>query len=41
MKTNLYEAGEQYNKKASLWEAIKTTMSEIKPDEENINRING
>ena len=25
----LYEGGKQYNSKADLWEAIKTTISEI------------
>ena len=26
----LYEIGKQYNKKADLWETIKTTMSDVK-----------
>ena len=26
-----YECGKQYNNKADLWTAIKTTMSEIEP----------
>ena len=27
----LYEDGKQYNSKADLWEAIKTTMLETEP----------
>ena len=38
----LYEGGKQYNSKADLWEAIKTTLSEIEPAEvKKINKING
>ena len=33
VKIKLYEGGKQYNSKADLGEAIKTTMSEIKPAE--------
>ena len=29
----LYEGGKQYNRKADLWEAMKTTMSESEPAE--------
>ena len=29
----LYEGGKLYNNKTEQWEAIKTTMSEIKPAE--------
>ena len=29
VKMNLCEGGKKYNSKADLWEAIKTTMSEI------------
>ena len=41
MKMKLYEVGEQYNNKADLWEAIKTTMSETEStDVKKINKIN-
>ena len=33
VKIKLYECGIQYNSKVDLWEAIKTTMSEIEPIE--------
>ena len=33
VKMKLYEGDKQYNIKADLWEAIKTTMSEIEPAE--------
>ena len=33
VKMKLYEGGKQYNNKADLWEAIKTTMSEIESAE--------
>ena len=37
----LYEGGKQYNSKADLWEAIKTTMSEIESAEvKKITKIN-
>ena len=37
----LYQGSKQY-KKADLWKAIKTTMSEIEPAEvKKINKING
>ena len=32
----LYKSSEQKNMKAILWEAIKTTLSEIEPAEEKI-----
>ena len=41
-KMKLYEGGKQYNCRADIWEAIKTTMLEIKLAEvkkiRNINR---
>ena len=38
----LYEGGKQYNSKTDLWEAIKTTMSEVGFAEvKRINKING
>ena len=33
MKMKLYEGSKLYNRKAGLWEAIKTTMSESEPTE--------
>ena len=38
----LYEGGKQYDSKVEVWEAIKTTVSEIEPAEvKNNNKING
>ena len=34
IKTELYTKGKQYNCKVDVWEAIKTTMSEIEIEEE-------
>ena len=41
VKMRLYEGGKQCNSKADLWEAIKTTMSEIEPVEVKYNKKNG
>ena len=41
MKVKLSQGYKQYNSKINLWEAIKTTMSEIDPAEvKNIYKIN-
>ena len=31
VKMKFYEEGKQYNSKANLWEAFKTTMLQIEP----------
>ena len=37
VKMELYEGGKQYDSKADLWEAIKTTMIETEPSERKKN----